>query len=196
MPSTVTRDQILGGMMAAIAPLKPTIGQAVSTSQYVRDIARYAGEFSTEQALLRGMAGRTPAVLVLYMAERAISRSVSRRVDKVEGSYVAICCVSTARNRDSREPTAHELMNDVRGRLSARRLGLSIQPLCYLGDRLVVEDDKVLAYALNFSTRYRIDNTKTGTYDSLLSASGSLVDSTSGETVVSVQQSLSGPGAP
>lgn len=195
MATTVTRDEVLDGMVTALASLKPAKGSPITPTAYVRDISRYAGEFSSQEAMQRGMAGRTPAILIAYERERVLSTTVGRKVDKVEGSFFAICCNDAERSRDDRA-SIFKLMGDATQLLGARYLGLSIQALRYTGDSLVADDGKVLAYALRFTTRYRRDYTKQATYPPLLSADGSLNDATSGETVVGVNTQLPGPEAP
>jgi phage gp37-like protein len=192
--TTITRDQVLDAMVAQLAPLKPAVGGAVSPTKYVRDIARYAGEFSTQQALLRGMAGRTPAVLLAFSGERTISTTIGRKVDKVEGTYVAVCCSDSERSRDDRA-SVFRLMNDVRGLLGARRLGLAMHPLRYVGDQLILDDEQTLAYGVRFTTRYRVDFTKPASYDALLSTDGAFKFPTAqgGATVVGSKQTLEGP---
>lgn len=194
MATTVTRDQVLGGLLTALASLKPTTNTAVTTQKPLRDLARYTGEFSTEEALQRGIAGRTPAVLVAYQNERSIYTTVGRRVDRVEGTYFAICCTDAERNREDRR-LLFAIMDLVRPLLAAHRLGLSIGPLRYAGDSLVRDDEKCLAYAMRFTTKYHVDYTKQAAYDSLLSTDGTLKfpASQGGATVESTHQTLLGP---
>jgi phage gp37-like protein len=170
--TTVTRDQVLDGMLTALASLKPATGGAVSSAQYLRDLARYAGEFSTEEAFQRGVAGRCPAVLIAYVGERTLATSVGRKVDKVEGTYAAICVVDFERNRNDRS-RVYAVMRDVQGLIGARAFGLAITPMRYVADSLVRDDEKCLAYAIRFTTKYRVDYTKQAIYSPLLSTDGS-----------------------
>jgi hypothetical protein len=180
----VTKDQILAGMVAGLASLVPAEGQAITAAKYVRVVARYGGKLDpgsqiatmsiSDETLQRGVAGRTPAVLIGFDGERRVRTVISRRRDYVEGTYMAVCCRDSERSRDDRKGVM-AVSEDVRRLLGARKLGLAIQPLRYAGTRTVRDDEKLLAIAAVFTTRYWVDYTIEPGADVVESAAGEIV---------------------
>jgi phage gp37-like protein len=174
---TVSHDEIMDGMVTALASLTTDPGEPLTSTAYVHKIGRFAGRLdTTDEAFQRGVAGRTPAVLVGYEGERTKYNTIGRRTSRVEGDFVAVCVLDAARARDDRK-AIYSVVEDVRRLLSARRLSLEISPLRYSGDSTVRDDERMLAIAARFTTRYRVDVTKTNVdYDDMTEASGEIWD--------------------
>lgn len=170
-----TYDQILDGMVSALAPLNiPSSGGPTST-QYLRFNRRYMGEkFDAEQFGERGGAGRMPGVFVAFAGEKPYRTTIGRRRDRVEGSFMAICVTDSRRSRDDRRSQFVPIY-DVRKTLGDRKLGLAISPLRYAGVVPVAENDAVYAHGVRFTTRYSADYTISPGSDLLLGADGQIV---------------------
>ncbi len=177
MATNVAVSTILDGMVAALAPIVPTPGHGVSAAKYVRHCSRYAGELTSREAGRRGAAGRTPAVLVAYQGERTLSTTIGRRVDKVEGTFAAVCITDAESDRD-RRAFITACLQDVQRLLGARRLGLAIQPLVIRGNRIAADDELMLAHVIDITTRYRRDYTKDPGADRMLTFDGEIFEAT------------------
>lgn len=167
----VTRSQILDGMVTALAVLVPVVGDPVTSTKYVRSVGRYMGRASVEELLQDGVAGRTPAVQVAYESESSLRTATGRRFDRVTGTYVAYCITDRRDTRDART-VALTLTASVRYALGAHTFGLAIRPMRFVGDSLFADSEKIIIYAVRFSTVYRVDYTIDPGTDYLESASG------------------------
>lgn len=154
----VTRDAILDGMVAALSDVTAEAGGAVSTERYLYSAARYMGELRNEEAFKRGVAGRCPAVRVAFVSDRSLRTAVGRRVDRVEGTFVAIVLSDSSKSKDDRD-TLLRLSEKVQRLLAARALGLAISPLRHRATNEVAGAEHAMAYGVTFSTRYRVDYT-------------------------------------
>jgi hypothetical protein len=170
MAATVTKDQILDAMVAALAPLGAAPGPG-----YLKKLSRYTGEFTTQEAFQAGVVGHTPAVLIAFGGERRVRTTIGRRVDRVEGTYFALGVSESARGREDRAKVLGWL-EDVRQLLGARAFGLPIRPLQWQRDDLLRDDDKALAYLSRYTSQYHADYTVDPGADVLESALGGIYD--------------------
>ena len=170
---TVTKDQILDGMLTAIGSIvAPSSG--VTDAAYVRKAGRFMGRLDPyNEAFQRGITGRCPAVVFGFDGEHTLKTTIGRRVDRVEGTYLAACISDSERGRDDRKRLL-AVLEDVRLLVAARRYSLQIQPVRYHGTRVLIDTEKMLAVAAVFTTRYRVDYTKHATYDVMEDASGDI----------------------
>lgn len=172
----ITRDQILDGMVTALADVTAGVGLPVSGTRYLFSCQRYIGsEFTVQEGQERSIAGRTPAARVAFLSERTIRTTVGRRRDIVEGTFGVYLATEIQRSRDSRK-ALFAVMSGVRDLLGARALGLGIRPLRYMSTDRVIDDDKMLVYLDRYTTRYRIDYTKEAAYDTALEAIGDIAN--------------------
>jgi hypothetical protein len=178
MATNVTIDQILNATVAAIAVLAPSTGAAVTPSKPLFFVKRYTGELSMPEAQQRAAVGRTPCAFVGHERTRVLRTTIGRRVDRVETSIVVYVCSDAWRDRNDRSVVfapSHTVMQAV---LGARRLGLAIQPLRYQSTAKVLDDEKMLIEAVRFTTRHRVDYSKTATYDTMLDVVGEVYEGT------------------
>lgn len=167
----VTRSAILDGMVLALAALVPTQGNPTTADRYVRSTGRFMGRPSVEELFQDGVAGRTPSVQVCYESEVSLRSTTARRFDRVTGTYVAYCITDRRDSRDARASVL-TLAEDVRRLIGARSFSLQIRPMRYLGDSLFADTEKVIVYAVRFSTVYQVDHTIDPGNDLMESATG------------------------
>lgn len=171
-----TRDQIMDGMVTALAPIRYVDGAGLTSTRYVHKLGRYAGKLdTTEETFQRGVAGRTPAIVVGYENERTLHTTIGHKTARVEATFNAVCIVDAARPRDDRK-TVYAMVEDARRLLGSRHLGLGIAPLRYVGDQTIQDDEKMLAIAARFVTRYRVDFTKDPGADVIEEVEGDIVN--------------------
>ncbi len=193
---TITRDDILDGMVAALSTVTPETGEPVSEAKPFHTVGRYMGELSNEEAFKRGVAGRCPAVRVAFASDRSLRTTVGRRVDYVEGAYVAVVFSDTSKGKDDRA-TLLELCEQVQRLLAARRLGLEMSPLRH---RNTVEFpapiENCTAYGIQFATRYRVSYVKDPGDDRMQTATGDIhvphADDEEGTELGEIEVDLSG----
>jgi hypothetical protein len=163
-------DQVLDGVVAELDPLR-----AAAWAESERfTLKRYMGErFNVEDAETRGVAGRTPAVLVALVGDRPVRTTIGGRRALNELTLQAICASDSHRSKDDRAVVL-SMVADVRKQLGGRRLGLPIQPLRYSGIDVVAEHEKLFAYAARFTARYRVSYAKDPGADLLLAADGQI----------------------
>ena len=165
-------DQVLDGVVAELDPLRA----AAWTAGKRLTLKRYGGErFNVEDAEQRGVAGRTPAVLVALAGDRPVRTTIGGKRALMEMTVLAICCSDSARSKDDRTDVVDDMVADVRKQLGGRRLGLPIQPIRYGGLVVVAEHEKLFAHAARFTARYRVDYSKDPGDGHLLSAEGQIV---------------------
>jgi hypothetical protein len=174
---TPTFDQVADAMVAQLdaTMLAPPTG--VTVSKPLRFVKRFMGETFTKDDFSRqGGAGRTPGVFVAFAGERTLRTTISRRRDKVEASFSAICVSDLHRNKDDRKVVL-ETIYGVRQNLGARGMsfGLSMMPLRYSGIEKLIESDQLHAYAARFITRYHVDYTVNPGNDVITDVDGSIV---------------------
>lgn len=177
MATNVSRDSILDGIVSKVSALKPATGSSVTTAKYVRKVGRFMGKLNTDSKAFReGVAGICPCVLVGPDGPpRRVRSTIGRRVDRVESFFKAICFSDNTKDTDARS-TLLALCEDVRRLVTDRQLGLQIQPLMWLGESTEIDDDRLLAIAVKFSTKHRVDYTVTPSrLDSMLTAYGQVV---------------------
>jgi hypothetical protein len=174
----VTRDQILDGMVTALASVTAGVGNPVSSTRFLYSTQRYMGtDFAVQEVQERGVAGRGIACRVAFIDERTIRTTIGRRRDYVEGTYGVYLGVDIQRSRDSRK-TLFAAMDNVRLLLGARAFALGVKPLRYKSTARKIDDDKLLLYLDTYTTRYRVDYTKTATYDTMLDVVGEVYEGT------------------
>lgn len=168
----VSRSQVLNGMVAALAALTPAVGGPITTSAYVRSVGRYTGKASVEELLQDGVAGRTPAVQVAYEGETPFRR-VMGPSERVTASYVAYCITDSRDTRDGRARVL-QLTQDVRQKLGKHSFGLAIRRFHFESESLFADTEKVIVYAVRFSTVYRVDYSIDPGNDLMESATGDI----------------------
>lgn len=178
MATTVTPDQVLTGMEAAIVgALKPATGDPVTTDKYLRDVGRFSGLAKIKE-LTEESRGKSPAVQVAFAGERIIRTTVGRRVDYVEGSFDTYCVSDSRKSRDARGLMGLKICNDVRQSIAARRFSLPIKGMRFVETTLALDDEKekALVYRSRFTSRYHVDYTKQATYETMDSVKGDIID--------------------
>jgi hypothetical protein len=190
----VTRDQILDGMVTALATVTAGVGVPVSPTRYLYSAQRYMGEYTVQESQERGTAGRTPNARVAFVSERSIRTTIGRRRDFVEATYGVYMATDVQRSRDSRK-TLFSAMSGVRDLLGSRALSLGIRPLRYQSTTRVIDDDKLLVYMDSYTTRYRVDYTKDPGSDVLEDAHGSIINAKVAHTSIPTAPTLTRIGA-
>lgn len=172
----VTRDQILDGMVSALASVTAGVGQPVSSTRYLYSAQRYMGdEFSVQEGQERGLAGRTPAARMAFLDETTIRTTIGRRRDVVDGRFGVYLATDIQRGRDSRK-SLFAAMEGVKDLLGARALSLGVRPLRRVSSRPFIDNDKLLVYLDTYTTRYRVDYTKNPGSDVIADVSGQFVN--------------------
>lgn len=171
----VTRDQILDGMVTALATVTAGVGNPVSATRYLYSAQRYMGEYTIQESQERGTAGRTPNARVAFVSERTLRTTIGRRRDVVEATYGVYMATDVQRSRDSRK-VLFSAMSGVRDLLGSRALSLGIRPLRYQSTARVIDDDKLLVYLDSYTTRYRVDYTKAVADEVIEDVSGQIVN--------------------
>lgn len=168
-------DSLLDAVVDQIADeLVPAAGGSLSTTKPVYDVRRYmGGEFDSAEGLQRGMAGRTPAVRVRFAGTRSLKTTIGRRYDRVESTLSVIVASDSQRTRDDRENLL-AIAESVRTLVGARRYGLEISPLRYVGTDVLRDSDQLTALAVKFSTRHRADYTIDPGTDTMDTATGAI----------------------
>jgi hypothetical protein len=190
----VTRDQILDGMVTALATVTAGVGVPVSPTRYLYSAQRYMGEYTVQESQERGTAGRTPNARVAFVSERSIRTTIGRRRDFVEATYGVYMATDVQRSRDSRK-VLFSAMSGVRDLLGSRALSLGIRPLRYQATTRVIDDDKLLVYMDSYTTRYRVDYTKDPGSDVIEDAHGSIINAKVAHTSIPTAPTLTRIGA-
>jgi hypothetical protein len=157
--SAPTWEQIVDGMIARLDVIAIPQGGAESSTRYLRFVERYLGQLDpADPNASRKYAGRCPGVFVDFAGEKEESIAVGRRVQELEGTFLAICLTDSHRSRQDRDRIWLTCRN-VRAQLVSQNLGLDMTKLRYKG--LVVAADKPHLYALGlrFTTNYRLETT-------------------------------------
>jgi hypothetical protein len=170
---TITRDDILDGMVAALASITADEDNPVSAERPLYTVDRYMGELGSVEAFKRGVAGRTPAVRVAFVSDRSVRTTIGRRVDLVEATFVAAVFSDTVKSKDDRKRLLG-VCAQVQGLLGARRLGLEIKGLRHRGTTEFPALEHCTAYGVQFVTRYRVSYVKDPGDNKLLSTEGSI----------------------
>lgn len=162
MATNVSRDSILDGIVSKVAALKPATGSTVTTAKYVRKVGRFMGKVNTDSSAFReGVAGVCPCILVGPDGPpRRVRTTIGRRVDRVESTFKVICFSDNSKSVDARASLL-AMVEDVRRLVTARQLGLQIQPLMYAGESTEIDDERLMAIAVKFSTKHHVDYTVT-----------------------------------
>lgn len=169
--------QVLDAMVTALLPIAIPDGGAATTDRYVYQLGRYLGQFKVKEGMVQaGIAGRCPAVLVDFAGERPLEASISGRRQRVEGTWLAICCTDKHRTREDRDVLL-KLCDDVRRRLVGHRLGLAMSHMTYGGLLTVAEAPELFAYAVKVSATYHVDwSTRPADQVPLAAVTGDLMD--------------------
>ncbi len=175
MAIVITRDQILDGMVTALAALKPVVGDPITTAKPLRSVGRYTGRFSLDEANQDGSGGRAPAIQVGFDGERRYRTSTGRRFDRVEGTFTVYCITEKRSTRDDRAAIL-AIVDQVRDVLTARAFSLSVRPLAFVSLAIESDTDAGLVYALKLSSIYRVDYTVDPGNDVMETATGEIVE--------------------
>lgn len=172
---SVTYDQVLDGVVAQLQPLVALTGQPLTTTRFLHVAQRFMGsKFDIGEALKRGVAGRTPAVLVIFDGETVIRRTLGRKRERDQLSILVACVSDTRRSLDDRKVVL-PMLRAVKQQLGGRKLGLDIHPLAYAGTVILAETADATAYAARFTTRYWADYTKDPGTGRMLAVDGQIV---------------------
>jgi len=177
MATNVAMDVVLDAMVAQLAAqLVPATGQPITSLKPVHNVQRYMGsEFRTAEGLKRGIAGRTPAVRVRYAGTRKLTTTIGRRVDRVESAFSFIVASDKHHDKDSRKDII-ALTESVRNLISSRMWGKQINPMRFQRMDTLRDDEQLMAIALTFTTRHRVDYTIDPGTDTMLETRGSIVN--------------------
>lgn len=173
MAVNVSIDSLLDSMVAQLAAqMAPSPGGFVSPLRPVRSVGRYTGsELTTEEGFKRGMAGRTPALRVRHAGSRTIRTTIGRRVDRVESSFSVVVCSDSQRGKEDRENLL-ALAESVRRLVGARAFSKAVQPMRWANTKTMIDNDQLLALAVTFTTKHRVDYTIDPGTDVMESAGG------------------------
>lgn len=173
MATNVSRDSILDAMVTALRVLRPAVGDGISVSRYVRKVDRLMGRLeNATESFQRGVAGNCPCIFVGVDGDpRRIRTTIGRRVDRVETGFKAICFSDKQKDRDDRSNLL-SMCEDVRRLVGARRFGLAIQPMRWVGEHVEIDNDALLAIAVRFTTRHYVDYSIEAQYDRVLEVEG------------------------
>lgn len=177
MATNVSRDEIIDGIVGKVQALKPAVGAAITSGLYLRSVGRFMGRLdSASEAFQKGIAGRTPCALVgPDGAPRRIRTTIGRRVDRIESSFQVVCFSDKQKSRDARAVLL-SVCEDVRRLVTARRLGLEIQPLMYAGESTELDSESLMGIAVKFTTKHRVDYTLSEpTYPEMATVWGEIV---------------------
>lgn len=179
--ATISVDTIAQSMIDAIAAIVALSPQdALSVDRPVRQVGRYVGaELSDDEFFRRSIAGRCPAARVRASGTRGIRRTIGRRADRVESTFeiVMIDDSHEAEDRRQRLLAATEAIRQV---LAARKYGLPIDPVRFVGIKPLRDDAQALAQVMTLSTRHRTNYTIDPGVDRMESASGTIFDASEG----------------
>lgn len=175
MATNVAVDSILDGIVGKLTTtLVPTAGNPVTTARPAYFAQRYTGaEFSIEEGFKRGGAGRTPALFVRHVGSKSIKTSVSRRVDRIESTFAVVVCTDAPTEKDRRS-SIFALAESVRHVIGARAFSLPQGGMRYQGTTTLRDSDAMLALAVTFSTKHRVDYTVDPGTDVIASATGTI----------------------
>lgn len=142
-----------------LAELCPETGEPVTSDKPVYVAQRFMGsDTSAEEILKRVVAGRTPAVLVRHVGDRSIRTSIGRRVDRVESELSLIVCSDRQDGRDERKALL-PITESVRTLVGARMYDQPMSPLRWTRTSTLHDTSALLALAVNFTTKHRVDYT-------------------------------------
>ncbi len=160
-------------MVAALVDLVPAAGEAVVDSTPFYSVGRYMGELLSEEAFKRGVAGRCPAVRMAFISDRSVRTTLGRKVDLVEGTFVAVVFSDKSKGKDDRLVILG-LCERVQYALAARAFGLQIMPLRARQTTQFPGLEHCTAYGVTFTTRYRVDYSKYPGDDVMRTATGDI----------------------
>jgi hypothetical protein len=169
--TNVSTDEILDGMVTALASLVPATGDPITPTAYVRSIGRYMGSATLQEMFQDGSAGRTPALQVAFESSRRVSSTTARRVDRIAAIFAVHCITDNKASRD-RRALILRLAEDVRRLVGARALGLEIKPMRWQGVSVGTDNEQGLDYVVRFETVYHVDYTINPGLDVMESATG------------------------
>jgi hypothetical protein len=176
MATNVTQDEILDAMVSQLADKLVPDGSALTSEKPVRSVQRYMGsEFTVQNGFRQGIAGRCPALRVRYAGSRALKTHFGRRVDRIESNF-SIVVVTDDESGKERRKTLLTLAEAVRKHVGSHRFALEINPMRWQRTDVLRDDEQMLAYAITFTTKHRVDYTVDPGEDVLESASGEITD--------------------
>ncbi len=177
MAVNVSIDAISDGMIAQLAAtMVPAPGSPVSALRPAYIAQRYTGaEFSSAEGFKRGITGRCPALLVRHAGTRTLRTYVGRRVDRVESTFVVIVATDSHRSKDGRR-SLFVLAEGVRHHLGSHSFGLAINPLRFQRVDVLRDDEQLLALAVAFTTKHRVDYTIDAGDDTIEELHGQVID--------------------
>lgn len=181
MAVNVAVDSILDGMVGALAVLV-NVGGAVTALKPVRSLARYMGNEATAVELLkRGGAGRTPLVRARFAGTKTLRTTIGRRVDRVESAFAVIVASDNHHSKDFRDVLL-ALAETVRNLLGSRSFGLAVTPSRYRATRTLIDQEQLMALAVDFAVRHRVDYTVDPGTDLMLEYTGEITNTDPADT--------------
>lgn len=175
MAVNVAVDSLCDAIVAKLTTeLVPTVGQPVTTLKPAYLAQRYTGaEFKVDESFKRGIAGRTPALLVHHAGDKSIKTTVGRRVDRVESTIRVIVCTDAQTEKDRRSAII-DVTESVRNKIGARAFLLPIQPMRWQSTTTLHDSDSMLAIGVSFTTRHRVDYTVDPGADEIVTVGGEI----------------------
>lgn len=172
MATNVSIDSLADAMVAKLQASIPS----------ARSVQRYAGaEFTTEEGFKRGIAGRCPALRVRHAGTKTLKTTIGRRVDRVESTFSIVVCSDSHRSKDDRASLL-AVAEQVRNFIGSRAFGLMVTPARFRSMDPLRDDDKMLAYAVTFTVRHRVDYTVNPGTDRMLEYSGDIINADEADT--------------
>lgn len=158
------------------------VDKLVAAVPAARSVARYAGaEFTTEEGFKRGVAGRCPALRVRHRGTRTLSTTIGRRTERVESTFSIVVCSDSVRSKDDRA-SLFAVGESVRQFIGSRAFALMVTPARFRSMDALRDDDKMLAYAVTFTIRHRVDYTVNPGTDQMLGYSGDIINADEADT--------------
>jgi hypothetical protein len=175
MATNVPVDSILDAMVTKLSTLVNT-GGAITTDKPFRTCQRYLGkEFEMGEGLKRGIAARCPAVRVQWTGTKTIRTTIGRRTDRVESTFKVIVASDNQHGRDARKGLL-ALAELVRGLIGSRAFGLPMTPTRYRSTDTTIDEDGLMAVAVTFTVRHRVDYTIDPGTDTMLEVIGPITN--------------------
>jgi hypothetical protein len=133
------------------------VEQLTTNITTARSVQRYMGaEFDTKEGFERGVAGRTPALRVRHAGTKSLRATIGRRTERVESTFSIVVCSDSRRGKDDRSSLL-VVAESVRNFIGSRAFSLMVTPAHFRSMDTLRDDDMMLAYAVTFTVRHRVD---------------------------------------
>jgi hypothetical protein len=97
------------------------------------------------------------------------------RTERVESTFSVVVCSDSHRSKDDRA-SLFAVAETVRNFIGSRAFSLMVTPARFRSMETVRDDDRMLAYAVTFSVRHRVDYSIDAGTDQILEAKGDIIN--------------------